>query len=144
MFLSWTKKSKWNLFKYISPDVATKQTPTFYNQGSLLLYNQLIATIYYVPTVFCEYKCCGSDSIESACSQCRRPGFHPWVEKIPGVGNGNQLQYSCLENFMDRGAWRAQFTGSQRVRNDWVTNTFTLMCAVLILWGKNRIWKTAI
>ena len=24
----------------------------------------------------------------------------------PGVGNGNPLQYSCLENFMDRGAWR--------------------------------------
>ena len=24
---------------------------------------------------------------------------------IPGVGNGNPLQYSCLENFMDRGAW---------------------------------------
>ena len=23
----------------------------------------------------------------------------------PGVGNGNPLQYSCLENFMDRGAW---------------------------------------
>ena len=35
---------------------------------------------------------------QSTC-QCRRPnrGFHPWVEKIPGVGNGNPLQYSCLE-----------------------------------------------
>ena len=26
---------------------------------------------------------------------------------IPGVGNGNPLQYSCLENSMGRGAWRA-------------------------------------
>ena len=34
-------------------------------------------------------------------------GFDPWVEKIPGVGHGNPLQYSCLENPMDRGAWRA-------------------------------------
>ena len=25
----------------------------------------------------------------------------------PGVGNGNPLQYSCLGNFMDRGAWQA-------------------------------------
>ena len=25
----------------------------------------------------------------------------------PGEGNGSPLQYSCLENFMDRGAWRA-------------------------------------
>ena len=47
----------------------------------------------------------GSDSIESACSQCRRPGFDSWVGKIPGVGNGNPLQYSCLENSMNRGAW---------------------------------------
>ena len=27
--------------------------------------------------------------------------------KFPGVGNGSQLQYSCLENSMDRGAWWA-------------------------------------
>ena len=27
--------------------------------------------------------------------------------RYPGGGNGNPLQYSCLENFMDRGAWRA-------------------------------------
>ena len=26
---------------------------------------------------------------------------------FPGVGNGNPLQYSCLTNFMDRGAWQA-------------------------------------
>ena len=29
----------------------------------------------------------------------------------PGVGNGNPLQYSCLENFMDRGAWCATVYG---------------------------------
>ena len=27
-----------------------------------------------------------------------RPGFDPWVRKIPGEGPGNPLQYSCLEN----------------------------------------------
>ena len=44
---------------------------------------------------------------ESAC-QCRTPGFHFWVEKIPGEGNGNPLQYSCLERSLaDRGAWEA-------------------------------------
>ena len=37
--------------------------------------------------------------------QCGRPGFDPWVGKIPREGNGNPLQYSCLENPMDRGAW---------------------------------------
>ena len=52
---------------------------------------------------------------ESA-SQCRRHkrcGFDPWVRKIPGSGrcpvegHGNPVQYSCLENSMDRRAWWA-------------------------------------
>ena len=43
---------------------------------------------------------------ESTC-QGRRLGFIPWVRKIPGGGHGNPPQYSCLENPMDRGAWRA-------------------------------------
>ena len=33
--------------------------------------------------------------------------------KSPGGGNGNPLQYSCLENPMDRGAWQATVHGSQ-------------------------------
>ena len=40
-------------------------------------------------------------------------------EDSPVGGNGNPLQYPCLENPMDRGAWWAtQFTGSQRVGYD--------------------------
>ena len=41
---------------------------------------------------------------ESAC-QRRICGFDPWVRKIPSVGNGNPLWYSCLGNLTDRGAW---------------------------------------
>ena len=33
--------------------------------------------------------------------------FNPSVRKIPRGGHGNPFQYSCLENPMDRGAWRA-------------------------------------
>ena len=40
-------------------------------------------------------------------------GFDPWVRKIPGGGHGNPLQHSCLENPLDRGAWRATVTKSQ-------------------------------
>ena len=36
-------------------------------------------------------------------------------------GNGNLLQYSCLENSMDRGTWQASFHGVTRVRHDRVT-----------------------
>ena len=43
----------------------------------------------------------------------------PGSGRSPGEGHGNPLQYSCLENPMDRGAWWATFTGSQRVRHGW-------------------------
>ena len=35
----------------------------------------------------------------------RNVGSIPESGRSPGVGNGNPLQYSCLENSMDRGAW---------------------------------------
>ena len=35
----------------------------------------------------------------------RDVGLIPGSGRCPGVGNGNPLQYSCLENCMDRGAW---------------------------------------
>ena len=34
-------------------------------------------------------------------------GLIPGLERSPGEGNGDPLQYSCLENPMDRGAWQA-------------------------------------
>ena len=40
----------------------------------------------------------------------RGPGSVPGLERFPGVGNGNPLQYSCLENSMDRGSWQATVT----------------------------------
>ena len=41
------------------------------------------------------------------CLQCRRPTFNPWVGKIHWRKDGDPLQYSCLENSTDRGAWWA-------------------------------------
>ena len=38
-------------------------------------------------------------------------GLIPGPGRSPGGGNGNPLQYSCLENSMDRGAWRATVHG---------------------------------
>ena len=48
----------------------------------------------------------GSDGKESACN-AGDPGSVPGSGRSPGEVNGNQLQYSCLENSMDRGAWWA-------------------------------------
>ena len=41
----------------------------------------------------------------------RDAGLIPGPGRSPGEGNGNPLQYSCLENPMDRGAWRATVRG---------------------------------
>ena len=38
--------------------------------------------------------------------------------RSPREGNGNPLQYSCVENPMDKGAWRATVTGSHRIGHD--------------------------
>ena len=45
-------------------------------------------------------------------------GLVPGSGRAPGGGNGNPLQYSCLENRMDRGAWPTTVHGSQRIRHD--------------------------
>ena len=39
------------------------------------------------------------------------PGLIPGLGRSPGEGNGNPLQYFCLENPMDRGAWQATVHG---------------------------------
>ena len=41
------------------------------------------------------------------CLQCGRPGFNPWVGKIPWRRGWPSTPYSCLENSMERGAWQA-------------------------------------
>ena len=52
----------------------------------------------------------GSDGKESA-RNMRYPGSIPGLERYPGKRNGIPLQYSCLENYMDGGAWQATVHG---------------------------------
>ena len=56
----------------------------------------------------------GSAGKESACNP-GDPGSVPGLRRSPGEGIDNPLQYSGLENFMDRGTWGLQSMGSQRV-----------------------------
>ena len=58
-----------------------------------------------------------SVSKESACN-AGDPGSIPGSGKSPGDRNGNPLQYSCLENPLDRGAWQVTVHGIARVRHD--------------------------
>ena len=52
----------------------------------------------------------GSEVKASACDEGDL-GSIAGLGRSPGEGNGNPLQYSCLENPMDRGAWRATVHG---------------------------------
>ena len=56
----------------------------------------------------------------------RDAGWIPEWRRSPRGGHGDPLQYSCLENPMDRGAW-LQSMGSQGVGHNWTTNTRTYL-----------------
>ena len=47
----------------------------------------------------------GGSEVKASASSVRDPGSIPGSGRSPGEGNGNTLQYSCLENPMDGGAW---------------------------------------
>ena len=63
----------------------------------------------------------GSLGKESACNAGDPRSILGWG-RSPGKGNGNPLQYSCLENPMDRGAWQATVHGVARVGHTIIFN----------------------
>ena len=63
----------------------------------------------------------GSVGKESACN-AGAPSAVPGSGRSPGEENGNPLQYSCLENSMDRGVGQATIHGNHRGGRDCVTN----------------------
>ena len=68
----------------------------------------------------------GSDSKESAFN-AEDQALTPGSERSPGEGNGYPLQYSCLENPMDRGAWQAIAHGFTKSWTQLSDNTFTFI-----------------
>ena len=64
--------------------------------------------------------------------------FSPWVRKIPWRGNGNPLQYSCLENHMDRGAWQATLHRVTQNGDSWSDLAWTRASAYYWLAPKQK------
>ena len=73
----------------------------------------------------------GSDRKESACN-AGDTSLIPASGRSPAEGNGYPLQYYCLENSMDRGAWRATVPGTAKRQTRLVTNAFTLTVSKLM------------
>ena len=75
-----------------------------------------------------NYADCPGGSVDKG-STCDAgdPGSNPRLGRSPGEENDKSFQYSCLENPMDRGAWRAQSMRSQRVVHNWATKPLITM-----------------
>ena len=81
-------------------------------------------------TIFHE---CWLSGKESACNTGDL-GSIPRLGRSPGVGNGNPLQYSCLENPMERGGWWATVHGVTRVRHDLASTPLPPYCMKGAIW----------
>ena len=93
----------------------------------LFLIKEMFSFFHYLLYIECwvieervESLPCSSNAKESACN-AGDPGSVPGSGRSSEEGNGSPLQYSCLENPMDRGAWQAAVHGvakSQTRLND--------------------------
>ena len=96
--------------------------------GLSMLFHLSVFLHYYLTVIITIALCkvpCSSAGKESACN-AEDLGVIPGLGRSPGEGNGNPVQYSCLENSMDRGAWRASICVVTKRWTQLVTNTFTL------------------
>ena len=87
-----------------------------YHRILTIVFVLCIMTLFSIHSVYTRDFPGGSDGKASAYN-VGDLGSIPGLGRFPGEGNGNPLQYSCLENPMDGGAWYATFR-SQKVRHD--------------------------
>ena len=114
-------------FQFISPF----PSPLYTQVHSLHLHlyscpaDRVISTIFSALHIFIESAC--------QCRRCKRLKFDSGLRRSPGVGNGNPLQYSYLENFMDRKSlvgyrsWGCKELDMTEWQNTQYNNTFLLM-----------------
>ena len=95
-------------------------TPPPFTQGNSLLY-LLIWTITY-NFVCKKYSSAkgfpGGSVVKNLTVNEGDVGLIPGLGRSPGEGTGNPLQYSCLQDRIDRGVWGARVHGVQRVEHD--------------------------
>ena len=80
------------------------------------------------------------NNLPANASDSGEPGSIPGLGISPGEGNGNPLQYSCLENSMDTGAWHTESMESKGVRHNlgtkqlyiWLTVSSCLVIKIFV------------
>ena len=66
----------------------------------------------------------GGSVVENLSANARDAGLTPGSGRFPGVGNGNPLQYYCLENLLNREAWWATVHGVAKQSDNLVTKQY--------------------
>ena len=87
-----------------------------------------------------EFQGCfpGGSEVKASAQNAGDPGSIPESGRSPGEGNGNPLQYSCLENSMEGGAWQATVHG---VAKSWTRlSDFTFTFTFSGVHRYERIW----
>ena len=79
----------------------------------------------------------GGSEVKASASNAGDLGSIPGSGRSPGEGNSNPLQYSCLENLMDGGAWWATVHGITKSRTPLSDFTFSFT-AYMLLSKENR------
>ena len=97
------------LFQYTAPPLVLMPRLNIFQDKNLCTVNKQVPWCKFPGALWmCQRSAFpgGSDGKESTCNVTDL-GSVPGLGRSPGEGNGNPLQYSCLENPMDRGAWWA-------------------------------------
>ena len=76
-----------------------------------------------------------AQTVKASAYDMRDPGSIPESGRSPGEGNGNPLQYSCLENSMDGGAWWVIVHGVAKSQTQLSNFTFTWSSLNIYLWA---------
>ena len=104
----------WSVSIYLGSDSSWNPGPSW---GSCLLVSWLSCAVWSqfadweLGACRCPYLGFPGASDGKICLQSQRPGLTPGWVRFPGEANDYPLQYSCLENSMDRGAWWATVYG---------------------------------
>ena len=85
----------------------------------------------------------GSSEVKVSACNAGDLGSIPGLGRSPGEGNGNPLQYSCLENPMDRGAWWAAVHGVAKSWTRLSDFTFTFRWAATGLSPDSEFWDSS-
>ena len=91
----------------------------------------LVSNQYMLDTIIITGFLGSSDGKASDCN-AGDPGSIPGSERSPGEGNDNPLQYSCLENPMDLGAWQATVHGVAKSSTGLSNFTFTFTVVIIV------------